>query len=399
MLAALRAAFPAAGILAAGLARRIGTPGLATHAAAGAAGALLVLLIVLLIGPRTAGVAEGALERRSAASAAADAKLAELSRAVAALGEAQAALARESRRPGDAEVKERLAKLEEGLAGAALAREAGQPQPALVARLTELEKSLRETSERVTASLARFDAELAASRADGARLADRLGSLRQETEEQLKGAARAGDVAPILTRLAAMDRDLKALLGGEADRAASASRLILGLELANLKRAVDRGEDFSAELARLRRSAGSTLDLAALERHMRDGAPSLQDLAAAFPAAANAMLDADQASADAPLLDRLLASARSVVRIRKVGHASGDSSTEAVIERMQTALRQGRLGDALVQAKALPPKAALAGGEWIGKAQARLAVDEALADVEAALKTSLAGSAARDGGR
>ena len=42
---------------------------------------------------------------------------------------------------------------------------------------------------------------------------------------------------------------------------------------------------------------------------------------------------------------------------------------------MQAALRQGRLGEALEQAHALPPKAAQAGEEWIAKAKARLAND------------------------
>jgi hypothetical protein len=132
---------------------------------------------------------------------------------------------------------------------------------------------------------------------------------------------------------------------------------------------------------------------------MRDGAPSLPDLAAAFPAVANAMLDAEQSAPDASLLDRLLAGARSVVHIRKIGHASGDNSAEAVVERMQAALRQGRLGEALEYAKALPPRAARAGEEWIGRAQTRLAVDAALSELEAAVKASLAASAARDAGR
>jgi hypothetical protein len=149
----------------------------------------------------------------------------------------------------------------------------------------------------------------------------------------------------------------------------------------------------------LRKTAGNTLDLTALERHMRDGAPSLQELAAAFPAVANAMLDAEQSAPDASLLDRLLASARSVVHIRKIGHATSDTSAEAVIERMQAALRQGRLGEALEQAKALPPRAARAGEEWIGRAQARLAVDAALSELETAIKASLAASSARDAGR
>jgi hypothetical protein len=49
----------------------------------------------------------------------------------------------------------------------------------------------------------------------------------------------------------------------------------------------------------------------------------------------------------------------------------------------------------LANAKKLPPKAALAGEDWVKKVQARQAVEQALADVETALKTSFsAGQAA-----
>ena len=67
---------------------------------------------------------------------------------------------------------------------------------------------------------------------------------------------------------------------------------------------------------------------------------------------------------------------------------------------MEAALKEGRLAEVLANAKTLPPKAALAGEDWVKKVEARLAVEQALAEVEAALKSSLApGSAATDGRR
>ena len=75
-------------------------------------------------------------------------------------------------------------------------------------------------------------------------------------------------------------------------------------------------------------------------------------------------------------------------------------SSPATVGRMEAALKDGRLAEVLANAKKLPPKAALAGEDWVRKVQARQAVEQALADVEAALKASLgSGPAAATDGR
>jgi hypothetical protein len=181
---------------------------------------------------------------------------------------------------------------------------------------------------------------------------------------------------------------LQTFNASEADRSANASRIVLSLELANLKRAIDRGERYAEELARTKK-VGTSLNFAALDRYMLEGVPAPAELAKSFPKAANAMLDAEAERSDATLVDRLLAGARSIVRVRKTGHADDDTSTEAVVGRMEAALKDGRLAEVLANAKKLPPKAALAGEDWLKKVEARLAVEQALAEVEAALKSSL----------
>jgi hypothetical protein len=112
-------------------------------------------------------------------------------------------------------------------------------------------------------------------------------------------------------------------------------------------------------------------------------------LAKSFPKVANAMLDAEAEAPNATLLDRLMSGARSIVRVRKVGQPGDDTSLEATIGRMEAAVKEGRLAEVLAQAKKLPPKAALVGEDWIRKVEARQAVEQAVADVEASLKSSL----------
>ncbi|HWB47005.1 MAG TPA: hypothetical protein VG900_16345 [Hyphomicrobiaceae bacterium] len=102
------------------------------------------------------------------------------------------------------------------------------------------------------------------------------------------------------------------------------------------------------------------------------------------------MIDAESEPPNAGVVDRLLNSARSIVRVRKAGNDPDDMSVEAIVGRMETALKGGRLGDVLAEGKKLPPKAALAGEDWLKQVQARYSVDQALAEIDAALRTSLA---------
>ncbi|HEY7549700.1 MAG TPA: hypothetical protein VH913_09305, partial [Hyphomicrobiaceae bacterium] len=112
-------------------------------------------------------------------------------------------------------------------------------------------------------------------------------------------------------------------------------------------------------------------------------------LAQEFRRVANAAIDAENERAESSVLDRLMAGARSVVRLRKANYDADDTSVEATLARMDAALKDGHLGEVLAQSKRLPPKAALAAEGWLHKLEARTAADRAVADLEAALKASL----------
>ena len=68
-----------------------------------------------------------------------------------------------------------------------------------------------------------------------------------------------------------------------------------------------------------------------------------------------------------------------------------DNSAEAIVARMEAALRDGQLGRALGEAKALNPGLASHAQAWLTRAEARQSVDNAIAAVEGQLKASLAG--------
>jgi hypothetical protein len=247
----------------------------------------------------------------------------------------------------------------------------------------------REPSPAAKTLITRVDGELSALRTETGRLSQRIDTLKGEVQEQLKGAARASDVAPLQAKVATMEKDVQTFTRSEADRNANASRIVLLLELGNLKRALDAGAKYPAELAAVQKVAGGKLNLAPLQRYVMDGVPPVTELQKSFRRVANQILDAEGEPNNASLVDRLVNGAKSVVRVRKQGHAADDNSVEATVARMETALKESRLGEVLAQGKKLPPKAALAAEEWLKKVEARQAVDAAIADIEQTLKTSL----------
>lgn len=62
--------------------------------------------------------------------------------------------------------------------------------------------------------------------------------------------------------------------------------------------------------------------------------------------------------------------------------------------RMETALKDGQLGDVLALSKDLPERASGPVQDWLVNVEARHAVDTAIAAVEAGLKATLTGKSA-----
>ena len=387
-----------------------------SHVAAGVAGAVLTLAVGALFGlfsgsgsdggqlqpeaaKRLAAVEQAVKQRTvqpgdvSAKLAATDARVASLeerARALSVLSDAQAKLAAETKaleaRVGTGDLTERLAKLEASIGALAAGDQTSDSaRAALAAKLTELGEAAKSGS-------ARIDRDLAVLKTEAGRVGQRLDALRGEVDERMRSAAKAAELAPLAAKLALLEQDLQGFVRNEGERNSNAQRVLLGLEIASLKRAMDRGERYTAELDAAKKASGGLLDLAPLERYMQDGVPTLPALSKDFRRIANAAIDAESEPADAGVLDRLVSGAKSIVRVRKSGHAAEDSSVEAVVGRMEAALKDGRLGDVLAQGKTLPPKAALAADGWLRKLEARYAVDRAVADIEAQLKSSLGGA-------
>ncbi len=375
------------------------------------------------------------------------AKLEELGRTLPSITASQAKLAAETQaladkvgKPAPGADAEKLTKLEESLA--ALSAAAGTdpqkgriPQLAVITgKLADLEATLNgqmanvrknvtqdvearlgqatEAAEQARSGVQRIDRDLSAVKTDAARAIQRLDaidqavrSVKEETAGlkgdiagQLKTVARTQDVstalAPLTTKLSAIEQNIAGVVKSEDDRRATAERIVLSLELSNLKRTLDRGGPFTTELAAVQKVGGGKLDLKALEAFKSQGIASTTSLTSDFRSVAYALISADAEPAEASVVDKLISGAKSIVRVRKSNADAAETSAEAIAARMDAALKANRLGDIVEEAKKLSPKARSAGAAWLAKVESRAAVDKAVADVETQLKSALASKSA-----
>jgi hypothetical protein len=388
--------------------RLIRSNALLSHAAAGVAGAALTLVVAGLLGllpVRQAGLSSDVAQRLAALEqaqarqatlpaavadklAAADKRLSgleEQAKAVTAIKGELARLAAEAKalqaQVSAPDTAQRIAKLETALekALAPLSADGGNGPAALMARLADVERLSGEAGA-AKAAADRLEHDLAALKAEAAGLRHGLEALKASVEEAIPA------------KLAGVERDLEAVKKTDGERVAGSQRVLLALEIANLKRALDRGDSYARELEAAKKAAGGAVDLTALDRSSATGVTPLGSLAQDFKRVAGAALDAEAEQPDASVLDRLMAGARSVVRLRKAHYTADDTSVEATLARMEAALKDGNIGEAVAQGKRLPPKAAAAAAGWLSRLEARYAADKAVAEVEAALKSSLTGA-------
>lgn len=261
----------------------------------------------------------------------------------------------------------------------------------LASRLDTLEAKSGSTSasgpaiepERITAlesAIARLQSAPAASSGSAATvdlqpIEQRLAALEARPVET---PAPAVDLQPLEQKLSALDSRIGNIEAHPpSDPATEAAARTIALTA--LRQAARSDRPFDAELASFKSLGGNETQLAALEPLAANGAPSVASLQASFPAAADAVRSASRRiDPEAGFIDRLAASAGSLVSVKPVGPVEGSSPT-AIISRMESMVDKGDLAAALAESDTLDAtsKSALAG--WADAARRRVAIDQALA--------------------
>jgi hypothetical protein len=297
---------------------------------------------------------------------------------------------------------------------AALSTQLAATRKSITAELDNRLTRSAATSEAAQSGTVRIDKDLATVKTEAARTAqsvEALGAnlkavqadatvLKANVDDltgQLKLVSRPQDVAaalaPVTSKLSGLEQNVQGVVKQEDDRRSQSERMVLALELGNLKRALDRGGAYAAELSDVEKMSGGKLNLAGLAKYKDTGVPTLAGLANDFRAIAFSAITADAAPASGGVVDQLLASAKRVVSVRKTAAESNDKSAEAVVARIDAALKAGRLADIATEAQALSARAKAVADPWLAKVELRGGVDRAIGELEASLKASLSGKA------
>jgi hypothetical protein len=215
----------------------------------------------------------------------------------------------------------------------------------LQSRVAAAESAAKQTADNVTA------------------LTHRLDSLEASLRDT------SGQIQQLATATAELQNRVRET-GAGADRP-----LRLAVAASGLRAAVERGDPFAAELAVVKPLASDTAAVGALEPFAASGVPGAAALGQELAAIVRPMLRAaGEVPRDGDYLDKLVANAEKLIRIKPVGEASGDDRV-AILARIEQRASQGNVAGALAELGKLPaaaraPKQAELAA-WIARAEAR----------------------------
>lgn len=248
------------------------------------------------------------------------------------------------------------------------------------ARLADIEKEIAALKETASRPVPESDAPAAsAPPVDLAPLENRLAALESRPAPTAEAPV---DLAPLQTRLDTLATRLDAVEAHPpADPKTEAAARVIAITA--LRQAATGSAPFAAELAAAKALGETDTSLAALEPLAGAGAPSKAELIAAFPAVADAIrVAAAKADPGASLIDRLAASAGSLVSVKPAGPMAGGSAT-AIVSRMEAAVKAGDLAEALREGEALDAIARAPLAAWAAQAARRITIDTALGSLAA----------------
>ena len=203
------------------------------------------------------------------------------------------------------------------------------------------------------------------------------------------GAATGPVLAALTERLAKLEAalpELAAAIGKENNGAKSAAAAIA---FANLRAAVSDGRPYAAELDTISALVPSVGDLGVLPAYAEKGIPTVPDLARSFVVAKEGAQVATAPASSGSLVDTLMASAQSLVTIKRIDEPTTGQGPGAALARAKAALDKGDLAAAVKEVETLDGASREAFAAWLGQAHARLSADETLIQLESTLLVSV----------
>jgi hypothetical protein len=160
------------------------------------------------------------------------------------------------------------------------------------------------------------------------------------------------------------------------------------IAFANLSSDVAEGRPYATELATIKSFVPDPGDLGLLPAYADKGIPTVKELTRSFGANRDVALATAAPATSGSLIDRLLASASTLVKVKRVDEAATGDSASAVLARAEALLDKGDLAGAVKQIETLDGAPREAFKAWLDDARARLAADTILQRLEATLLAS-----------
>jgi hypothetical protein len=215
-------------------------------------------------------------------------------------------------------------------------------------------------------------------------LALRLGGVEARLAAVENGLARTAD------------RDVQVALQSRLQRLESESsnealrRAGLVLALATLARAAGEASPFKPQLDAIAALAPDDPAVAALLPYAERGVPTIAILESRFPDAAREALDAERAAnAGNGLFGRLWTNLSGLIRVRRIGDPGGATNQDR-LARAETHLSRRDLASAVMEVRGVEGEAGTRMTSWLEGAEARLAVETAIAGMETRIVSALA---------
>ena len=219
-----------------------------------------------------------------------------------------------------------------------------------------------------------------------------------QPEKEVVQAEIASQIAPVAERLAGIERtqsekasEVTERLAGiertQSERASDARTATVAIAMKNLERAVTEGKPFATELSAIEKLSPEKLPVSELASYKETGVPSLSQLQHEFTDTVRNVIVKHYHGKAESFVDEMLSRARGAIQVKPIGGA-GDT-VEALLGRMEKALKAGDLKGALTESASLEGSAKEELQAWLEHAQARAAADEAVRKTDQELLASL----------
>jgi hypothetical protein len=298
--------------------------------------------------------------------------------------------------PKLADLADRVGQLETSLKAISQSASEGGSVASAAAIAQQIAEAEQRLDSKIAEALAKAEAGNASAlqqmQSEIAELKAKIGALAEAELGTGEGSVAGGDLAALTERLAKLEAALPELVAAVGKENAGA-KAAAAIAFANLRAAVSDGRPYAAELDTITALAPSVGDLGVLAAYAEKGIPTVPELARSFALAKEGALVATAPASTGSIVDTLMASAQSLVTIKRLDEPTNGEGPGAALARAKAALDKGDLAAAVKEVETLDGAPREAFSAWLGQAHARLSADETLIQLESALLVSVGSNA------